>query len=99
MAEQKSAVENLKLASEKIDPQKLTSIRHGTHGDWMQQSALAQRLKALVYENCSGLQPYQVEALDMISVKMSRILCGDAHAAEHWDDICGYAHLGKGGRP
>jgi hypothetical protein len=33
----------------------------------------------------------------MIAVKISRILTGDAGEPDHWDDIQGYAHLGKAG--
>ncbi len=99
MADSKNPVENLKLAAEKIDPQKLVQERQSTHGDWMQQSALSQRFKSLIYENAAGLQPYQIEALDMIAVKMSRILCGDAHEVDHWRDISSYSYLGQGGRP
>jgi len=35
-------------------------------------------------------------ALEMISLKLARIICGDPNFADHWDDIAGYAELGKG---
>jgi hypothetical protein len=36
----------------------------------------------------------QIEALDMIALKLSRILSGQANFKDHWDDIAGYAKLG-----
>lgn len=90
-------VSELKKSDTKVDPKALTQERGATHGDWLTQSATAQRLKTIVYEEGQGLQPYQLEALDMICVKMSRILKGDAGEPDHWDDISGYAYLGKGG--
>jgi hypothetical protein len=35
----------------------------------------------------------QREALEMIAHKISRILAGDPHFADHWTDISGYARL------
>ena len=96
MADQ-NPIETLQKAAKKVDVERLTHDRGKTHGDWLEQSALSQRFKALVYEHGKGLHPYQLEALDMISVKIARILSGDAGEIDHWDDIQGYAHLGKGG--
>lgn len=80
-------------------PEKLTGERKSTHGDWMQQSKLAFKLKETMRSghNYSMLEPHQREALDMIQTKISRILTGDASEPDHWDDISGYAFLGKGG--
>lgn len=80
-------------------PSDLTAERHSTHGDWLQQSTLANVLKIHIHEsyNWRTLQPYQREAIDMIAVKLSRILCGNPDEPDHWDDIAGYAFLGKGG--
>jgi hypothetical protein len=41
------------------------------------------------------LSDAQAEALDLISLKISRILSGMADHGEHWDDLGGYAGLGK----
>jgi len=41
----------------------------------------------------------QGEAIHMICVKLARIVCGDPNHADHWDDIAGYARLGKGEAP
>lgn len=79
------------------DPVALTQERGKTHGDWIRQANVSQELKAVVGSNDGRLEYHQREAIDMIMVKVSRILSGDASFADHWDDIAGYAHLGKGG--
>lgn len=81
------------------DPVALTAERKNQHGDWVTQSKMSFRIKEMMRKskNWSTLEAYQVEALDMIATKMSRILSGDPSHEDHWDDIAGYAHLGKGG--
>jgi len=77
----------------------LTDERHNTHGDWLEQSMTAQMLKATVHARLKNvnkkLPSAQAEALDMICVKISRIINGNETEPDHWDDIIGYAHLGK----
>lgn len=77
----------------------LTNERKSVHGDWIVQSCLSASLKRRMHDgiNWSNLSPHQKEALDMIAVKISRILSGDPNHEDHWDDIAGYAFLGKGG--
>lgn len=70
--------------------------RAKTHGCYRLQSALAQDLKRRIRQEGATLTPQQTEALEMICVKMARIVCGDASHADSWLDIAGYAHLGGG---
>lgn len=79
--------------------EKLTAERKSTHGNWVDQAALANELKERMRgsPNWNSLKPYQSEALDMIATKLSRILSGNPTEPDHWDDIAGYAYLGKGG--
>lgn len=81
------------------NPEALTSERHNQHGDWLAQSKMGFRLKEMMRKskNWSTLEAHQAEALDMIATKMSRILTGDPAHEDHWDDISGYAYLGKAG--
>lgn len=81
------------------DPQALTGERKSTHGDWMAQSAtgVALDLAAQAGTGYTALAPHQRKAVDMILVKVSRIVSGDPSHADHWDDIAGYAFLGKSG--
>lgn len=68
--------------------------RHTSHGDWREQAALARRLKSsLMTGNWIDLRPDEKEALEMIMLKISRILSGLPHFEDHWRDIAGYATL------
>jgi hypothetical protein len=81
------------------DPVALTGERKKTHGDWKTQAFATNELK-LTLRAAPGwerMASWQQEALDMICTKMGRITCGDPNEPDHWDDIAGYAHLGKGG--
>lgn len=44
-------------------------------------------------DNWELLQPFQVEALEMIAHKIGRILNGDPNYDDSWVDIAGYAKL------
>ena len=41
-----------------------------------------------------GLTLKQIEALDMIALKLARIISGGHRHKDSWDDIAGYATLG-----
>ena len=80
-------------------PETLIQTRKATHGDWNQQAVTADNLIASM-QDASGwksLHPTQRQALNLIATKMSRICCGNPDEPDHWDDIAGYALLGKGG--
>ena len=69
--------------------------RDKTHGDYILQACCSQILK-LHYRNTKNwveLSAYQQESLEMIAVKISRILNGDPNEPDHWHDISGYAKL------
>ena len=82
----------------------LLTERGKVHGDWSFNASVQRCLKdqirvGLKQRSEAGLWPLtipQLEALDMICVKISRIIAGDPSHADHWDDIAGYAQLGKG---
>lgn len=65
--------------------------REGAYGNFNTQALIAQRLKSIIHE--SELSPGQREALEMIVVKVSRILNGDPNHIDSWRDIAGYAQL------
>ena len=69
--------------------------RQTTHGDYADTARTAQRLKQAIREgnNYAILTDIQRESLDMIVMKIARILSGDPGHADHWDDITGYARL------
>lgn len=80
------------------DARQLTTERGKTHGDWETQSQYCQSLKAVCHGsvNWPVMTDSQHDALEMIMVKVSRILAGDPNEKDHYRDIAGYAHLGGG---
>ena len=83
--------------------------RQKTHGSFELNAAISQQLKSMFeapylvdpknntcenakYKECNAVHR---EALDMIALKLSRILSGQANFKDHWDDIAGYAKLGS----
>ncbi len=74
----------------------LLVARAWTHGLFKLTAGLSQELKSAMCVSENGnMPPEQREALEMIAVKMARICCGDSHHADHWDDIAGFARLGR----
>jgi len=84
-----------------VKPGPLTAERQRTHGEWEATARIAQRLKLIIAEELALKRgprpsPQQTEALCMILAKIARIVSGDSSHPDHWDDIAGYALLGKG---
>ena len=71
--------------------------RHKTHGDYTHQADVCQRLKRIIHSNTglnkNPLTATQLDALEMIAMKMSRIVTGDPSHKDSWLDIAGYATL------
>lgn len=68
--------------------------RGKTHGDFGRNADISQQLKQLFNRHGADRFLYvHREALDMIALKLSRILSGQANFKDHWDDIAGYAKL------
>lgn len=86
-----------------MKPGALTEKRRQTHGDWLETALIAHELRgvlerALLRRRMQGRAPlaaHQIEALCQIDFKKARILAGDPNHPDHWDDIAGYAWLGK----
>ena len=82
----------------------LLAKRQETHGTFKKNAEISQLIKRIFkkYNSIPGkaeeagyifTNQEQLEALDMIAVKLSRILSGKANFKDHWDDIAGYAKL------
>jgi hypothetical protein len=72
----------------------LLADRQTTHGDFESNARISQALKAVIhYYTQKDVVEVHRESLDMIALKISRILSGQSDFAEHWDDIAGYAKL------
>ena len=73
----------------------LLNTRQKTHGSFNENAFISAYNKQF-WRSRPGwerLTPLQQEALDMISLKISRILSGRPNEVDHWDDIAGYAKL------
>lgn len=86
------------LLAAEIDIDATLRDRDGRYGVFAVQARNAQLLKDIVRERMgdakwSTLHADQREALEMIAVKLSRIITGDPHYADSWHDIAGYAAL------
>lgn len=69
--------------------------RQKTHGDFARNAEISQRLKGVAKDfGYKDLCPIHREAFEMIALKLSRILSGQANFKDHWNDIAGYAKLG-----
>lgn len=69
--------------------------RTARYGDFVAEARIVEQLKALI--NASK-QPWEFDAvhahaLDMICVKLARIVNGDPDYADNWQDIIGYCTL------
>lgn len=73
----------------------LLDQRQKTHGDFLQNAVISQTLKLSLRcrEGWHDLTAVQREAIEMICLKLSRIMSGQAEFRDHWDDIQGYAAL------
>jgi hypothetical protein len=69
--------------------------RSKTHGDFEDNARTMQKLKHVIRKanNWVDLSDVQKEALDMICVKIGRIVTGNPYEPDHWLDISGYATL------
>ncbi len=69
--------------------------RDTTHGNYKDVADIAQVLKNnfRACPNWNNLKRDQIESLEMIATKVSRILHGDPDHVDSWEDISGYADL------
>ena len=74
--------------------EELLTSRNYTHGDFTNNARVSRALKFIITNHAGHeVSPTQREALDMICLKISRIITGDPNFKDHWDDIAGYATL------
>lgn len=75
----------------------LLQTREKTHGSYPSTARLSQALKDTMKSgsNWISLTDAQAESLEMIALKIARILSGDPDYTDHWDDVIGYAKLGR----
>ncbi len=74
----------------------LLNERQKTHGEYAENCHISRQIKGVLREwseRHTQLSDIQAEALDMIAVKIGRIMSGNANFKDHWADISGYATL------
>lgn len=103
----KEAVAEVKeWVEEKIEPKhepevsvvdKVLDARADQYGTFMQSADTVIRIKSAMHNavarNEVHLYPDQLQALDMIATKISRIVNGNPNHTDSWTDIAGYATL------
>ena len=76
---------------------KVLDARAEQYGSFMQSSDTVIRIKGIMHNavarNEVHLYPDQLQALDMIATKISRIVHGNPNHLDSWIDIAGYATL------
>ena len=86
-------------AREESDVDVILDDRGSTHGKFADNASIAETLREIwrASPNWENLTPGQQLALDEIALKTARILSSgsDPKLAEHWDDVIGYATLGR----
>lgn len=65
------------------------------YGNYLEQTTISNNIKEAMQVNPAywDMETDQKDALEMIAVKMSRIVNGDPSYADNWYDISGYATL------
>lgn len=81
-----------------VKPQSTEAIlseRQSTHGSFADNAAISQSIKRIFHAapGWQALSEVQKESLEMIALKLSRILSGRADEPDHAKDIAGYATL------
>lgn len=76
---------------------KILEERGEDYGDFTQQWSLSQRLKSSIRQHLidKSMDFVSREAIDMIMLKVSRLVVGDEGKLDTWDDIIGYATLAR----
>jgi hypothetical protein len=90
-----TVVRATKVAATNVDD--ILDERASTYGRFIDVAFFSQRIKELIRNSLDeqnvGLQVDHIEALDMISSKIARIVVGDPNYVDNWVDIAGYAQL------
>lgn len=79
-----------------------TLTDRGQHyGDFARTFDVIQQIKAALKDGAgwAEMPPERREALEMIAVKMGRLVSGDSGHADSWHDIAGYARLVEASLP
>lgn len=79
-----------------METKQILEDRGKDYGSFANLAKLSQNMKQCYKHSdnyLSNMKPYQKEALDMIIHKVARIINGNHHKIDSWQDIAGYATL------
>jgi hypothetical protein len=87
----------LAMKSEGTNVNEMLAGREARYGSFQGHAEISQVIKQVIHSAARArnkeLESDQLEALDMISHKIARIINGDPNYADNWIDIAGYATL------
>ncbi len=77
------------------DVNKILADRGSQYGKFIDQSKISEALKAIMHAAPAwpAMASDQREAMDMMAVKMARLLNGNPNHEDSWRDTAGYATL------
>ena len=78
-----------------LKTEEVLSERGTRYGNYLDQTRISASIRDVyaMQDNYIDMECDQRDCLDMIAVKISRILNGDPDYADNWRDISGYATL------
>ena len=78
-----------------MEIEKTLKERKSNYGEFRENADVAQLLKNVMKNGSSWCQTNNIqrEALDLIALKISRIVTGNPSYEDNWHDIAGYAKL------
>jgi hypothetical protein len=85
------------ITAKPIEVNEILKERNKTYSSFINNAGISQALKAVIQYSSNWrngrLASDQREALELIALKIGRILTGDPDCIDNWDDIAGYAIL------
>lgn len=84
-------------ATKQVTTESVLAERGNRYGNYLEQTKISNKIKEAMQEvpDYWDMETDIKDALEMIAVKMSRIVNGDPNYADNWADIAGYATLVK----
>lgn len=77
-----------------MSTEKILEERGRSYGPFEDNADVSQRLKRVIQQRHTAmLTDVQKEAIELICLKISRIVTGDSKYKDNWADIAGYAQL------
>lgn len=78
-----------------VDIQQVLGERGEKYGNFLSDATICQSLKDIMHREpgWSRLLPDQKQALEMVMVKVARVLNGDPDYVDNWVDMSGYVTL------